>query len=512
MFTGGKCHAEFQSSTLYNFLWKPVTYFCSRTILKQSMKPLMKDDLVHTACALSFFTLFSMNVSAQDSAPVNPAEPNEHNGQMTMSLSIPFSQPEQSAPKDDKTPQMLSAKEQEIDELNVQIGQMQALIKNLQASLKQAPGASSAVPTAASSVPAKVSTVPATASAVPAIPAISLAKGLQSKIWILLLLAAAIILWLFKNKAAKNHGIFEDTDEEAWSHAGANSIKTPAYVENQNDAADSTSKGIASSLSASQLHRKHVIEPAEVDSMIEEAELYAIHGHLNNAMEILNNIILQYPERIEVWLLLLSIFRGNARQFEVIARKLLQTLGRNETWSEVQEAGRSIDPENPLYFDPNAPHIKPNKRRLLGNILVDMQALSGNDLENSLRRFDHLRDGRLGRYLVESELINQSQLDEALQIQHKESPKSQPAAKKLLASLGRPRSISDVLVRMGAVTEPELEHVLADFDPKRHGHCGNYLVSCGLITQKQLYSALLQQLSGVMEDAETGQDHVAQRA
>ena len=469
----------------------------------------MKDDLIHTACALSIFTLFSMNATAQDSAPGNPAEPNEYKrqGQMTMSLSIPLSQPEQASSKADKPPQVLSAKEQEVEALNAQISQMQALIKNLQTSLKQVPDANSSVPATASEVP--VSTVPASlmpVSAAPAIPAVSLKKGLQSKIWILLL-AAATILWFLKNKAAKNRGVFEEVDEEARSHVGASSIKTPAYVENQNDAADLISKSIG--LPASLLHRKQTIKPAEVDSMIEEAELYAIHGHLNNAMEILNNIILQYPERIEVWLLLLSMFRGNARQFEVIARKFLQTFGRNDTWREVQEAGRSTAPENPLYFDPDTPHIKPNRRRLLGNILVDMQALSGNDLENNLRHFDHLRDGRLGRYLVESGLINQSQLDEALQIQNKESPKLEPPAKRLLANLGRPRSISDLLVRMGAVTEPELEHVLADFDPKQHGHCGNYLVSCGLITQKQLYSALLQQLSGVMEEAETGHNHAA---
>ncbi len=341
----------------------------------------MKDDLIHTACALSIFALFSMNASAQDSALSiqNPAEPNEYkrSGQMTMSLSIPLSQPEQASSKDDKTPQVLSTKEQEIEELNAQISQMQALIKNLQISLKQVPDANSMVPATASAVPEIISAVPATISAVPATPAVSLAKGLQSKIWILLL-AAAAILWLLKNKAARNRKIFEDVDEEARSHAGESSIKTPAYVENHSDAADSISNNIASGLSASLLHRKHAIDPAEVDSMIEEAELYAIHGHLNNAMEILNNIILQYPERIEVWLLLLSVFRGNARQFEVIARKFLQTLGRNDTWREVQEAGRSIDPDNPLYFDPDipSPHIKPNKRRLLGNILGDMQTLS----------------------------------------------------------------------------------------------------------------------------------------
>ena len=493
----GVCYASFKDSTLYRFTKEPVA-FCSRTIFKPSMKPLMKDDLIHTACALSIFALFSMNASAQDPAPGNPAKPNEYNGQMTMSLSIPFSQPEQAAPKDNKTPQVLSAKEQEIEALNAQISQMQTLIKNLQTSLKQSPDASSAVPATVSAVPV---------SAVPAIPDVSLKKGLQSKIWILLL-AAAVILWLLKNKATTNRGIFEDVDEEAWSHVGAISIKTPAYVENRSDAADSTSKG----LSASLLHRKQVIEPAEVDSMIEEAELYAIHGHLNNAMEILNNIILQYPERIEVWLLLLSIFRGNARQFEVIARKFLQTVGRNDAWREIQQVGCCIDPENPLYFDTDmqTPQVKAEKRRALGNILVDIQALSKEDLKKSLSQFDHLRDGKLGSLLLDKGFIGQRELDEALKLQNKESKKCQPA--KPLESMVRPRSISDVLIRMGAVTEPELEHVLADFDPKRDGHCGNYLVSCGLITQKQLYSALLQQLSGVMEEAETAQNHAARRA
>jgi hypothetical protein len=95
-------------------------------------------------------------------------------------------------------------------------------------------------------------------------------------------------------------------------------------------------------------------------------------------------------------------------------------------------------------------------------------------------------------------MIAQGQLDEALKLQEKEAP-AQPAAKVQHASLGKPGPISDVLVRMGMITEPELEHVLSDFDPKRHGHCGNYLVSRGLITERQLHAALLQQLSGAVE-------------
>jgi hypothetical protein len=461
------------------------------------MRHLTKNDLIRGAQALSFLSLISLYAPAAGAAP-DTQSPNEsmRNGQMTMTLSIPLSKEDQTSSKVEALPQALSAKEQEIEELNAQISQMQALIKNLQTSLK--PDANDKAP--ASSVPAAASSVPASAqvpTAVSLMPEKSAASpALKKTIWVLLPLVAALLFWYLRNRA--NRGVFDEEEVRSRADIGTISIKTPAYVENSGD--DST--GISGDLPASLLHSKHAIEPAEVDSMIEEAELYAIHGHLNNAMEILNNIILQYPERVEVWLLLLSIFRGNARRFEIIARKFLQTMGRNDTWREIQEAGRSMDPDNPLYLDPDAPatNKKPNKRRLLGNMLVDMQALSAEDLEKSLRHFDHLRDGRLGKYLVERRQIRQDQLDMALQIQEKESSKPQPAPK-LLGNLGRPRPISDVLVKMGAITEPELEHVLADFDPKRHGHCGNYLMSCGLITQKQLHAALLQQLSGVMEDA-----------
>lgn len=438
-------------------------------------------------------------------------------GQMDMSLATPLSRNGQAASdgrKDDGEATPLTAKENQINELDSKISEMQALIKNLQASLKQTadvPVAASAVPTQAVSAPAQaVSAQSAVTVPLPATAAVSFSIGLKNNIWLLLpalLLAGGGIFWYRRSKAVQNRGIFEDSDPHsvaratADSQVGMQSIKTPAYVDNLNEQALRSMSSGADGLPASMLQGKHVIEPAEVDSMIEEAELYAIHGHLNNAMEILNNIILQYPEKVEVWLLLLSIFRSNTRQFEVIARKFLQTIGRNDTWRDVQEAGRSIDPNNPLYFDANSQEVrnKPNKRRLLGNILLEMQAISERELESSLLNFDHLRDGRLGAYMVVLGLIKQNQLEEALKVQEKESPRLQPVDKISFASLGRPDSISDVLVRMGVVTEPELEHVLADFDPKRHGHCGNYLVSSGLITKKQLHAALLQQLGGAMD-------------
>ena len=474
----------------------------------------MRVDLIRAA----LFMLLSQAVFASDASSVNSnaeLKTHDYKRSMSMSLTTPLPKNEQSAKvEDDGEATQLTAKENQINELDSKISEMQALIKNLQASLKQTadvPAAASAVPTQAVSAHTQAgSTQAVSAMTVPVHATASFQVGLKNSIWLwlpALLLAGGAVFWYRRSKAVQSRRIFEDSDPysvaraTADSQVGMQSIKTPAYVDNRNEQALRKMSAGADGLPASMLQGNHVIEPAEVDSMIEEAELYAIHGHLNNAMEILNNIILQYPSRVEVWLLLLSIFRSNTRQFEVIARKFLQTIGRNDTWRDVQEAGRSIDPNNPLYFDANSQEVrsKPNKRRLLGNILVDMQAISRSELESSLLNFDHLRDGRLGNYLVAGGLIKQNQLEEVLKVQEKESPQLQSVVKIPFASLGRPGSISDVLVRMGIVTEPELEHVLADFDPKRHGHCGNYLVSSGLITKKQLHAALLQQLGGAMD-------------
>ena len=56
-------------------------------------------------------------------------------------------------------------------------------------------------------------------------------------------------------------------------------------------------------------------------------------------------------------------------------------------------------------------------------------------------------------------------------------------------------------MEMGLVTEQELDHVLTGFDTRYHGNCAQHLVTCGLITQKQLHAALLRQLSGAMSVA-----------
>jgi hypothetical protein len=313
--------------------------------------------------------------------------------------------------------------------------------------------------------------------------------------------------WRRKTGAQSNGG-----EKRLLSHAQALQA-APQFGEARSTAPGKPMFAADTSLSSIYSNVDEPVEVDEVDSLIEEAELYAVHGRADKAIEILNEIIIEHPEKVEVWLLLLSIFRSgrNAIQFETIAKKFLATIGHNDAWKDIQEIGRSIDPDNPLYFDigianptESGIRVKPGKRRLLGDILVEINAISARELESSLADFDHLRDGRLGNYLVTRGLVKQNQLDEALKLQSKEMAdessrqKDNSGAHELPIKAGKPRPISDVLVQMGIVTEQDLDQCLASYDPKRHGHCGTYLMNCGLITKKQYHAALLQQLSGAM--------------
>lgn len=472
---------------------------------------------------------------------------------LSMSLSISTSAPDRpSSRKDSKDAlqEELIAKEKTLNELKEQIAEMQGVILALQGRLinsaiptAAAGSGSSATPTAgAAAVPLaqiKPHTVPTIAqqhaeewitSLIPA--SIGPTSGMA-----VLLLSTSGLFWYRKRRREWNGIPFyalnempeqpeqPEQPETPGSRAdeaevdlpiGVASIKVPSKPDNNGEHAMPELPATGQTQSANQpkegangqVFVNYANPPptedsyySEVDSMIEEAELYAIYGRPNKTIEILNALTSEYPEKVEIWLLLLSIYRDKkfAKQFEAIASKFLLNHGDNEVWKDIQAVGHSIDPDNPNYSGAEsnpemnaALCIKP-KRRLLGDILVDMKAISLRDLESN---FNRLRDGRIGNFLVARGLITRALLEDALQEQARDTPSESDLP---LIGADKPRWISDVLVQMGAVTEHELEHVLANFDPKRFGHCGNYLETCGLITKKQLHAALLQQLTGAID-------------
>lgn len=219
--------------------------------------------------------------------------------------------------------------------------------------------------------------------------------------------------------------------------------------------------------------KKGKVELSEIDMVMEEAELYAVHNRPEKAIEILRDVIKQYPPKVEAWLLLLSILSslGKTTEFEQVARSFFKCHKGNSSWGSIQALGRTLDQSNPLYADDSNPVVAATflphalgSRRPIGDILVEMGALSEQDMRNCLDEFDPKRHGRFGGYLVSRKTVTLAQLDEAL------------------------------LRQQGVYTEPkpgslpklqDMEDLLADFDPKRHGSVGEYLASRNVVMGEQ---------------------------
>ncbi|BBE51634.1 hypothetical protein OYT1_ch2109 [Ferriphaselus amnicola] len=167
--------------------------------------------------------------------------------------------------------------------------------------------------------------------------------------------------------------------------------------------------------------------PQESDWVVEEAELYAVHGHPELAIQILEKLLDQSPDKPQAWLLLLSILSSLDRheEFESAARRFAATDSNRTYWKEVQALGQRIDKDNPLYFGEISevhepvPLHKPNHRPL-GAILLDTGALTEEVLMGVLAQFNPKRDGRIGAFLIQHGLISNEQLETALQIQRVE--------------------------------------------------------------------------------------------
>ena len=66
------------------------------------------------------------------------------------------------------------------------------------------------------------------------------------------------------------------------------------------------------------------------------------------------------------------------------------------------------------------------------------------------------------------------------------------------------RPVGDVLLDMGVLSKQDLQNCLDDFDPKKHGRFGGYLVARKVITLAQLDQALLQQQGLHKEEEKSG--------
>ena len=227
--------------------------------------------------------------------------------------------------------------------------------------------------------------------------------------------------------------------------------------------------------------KKNGTKVAEEDAMLEEAGLYAANGRMDKAVEILREVIKRCPSKADAWTLLLSIYSalGRVAEFEITAREFLKHHKANPSWGGIQVLGRTLDHDNPLYAD-HGSHISAspllpealNLRHPIGDVLIEMGALSKREILKYLDDFDPQKHGRFGGYLVARKAITIAQLDQALLQQHGVHAEAKAGD---LPSL------------------QEIENFLASFDPKQHGSVAKFMASHN-VTPEQL-GQLLQQPS-----------------
>jgi len=85
---------------------------------------------------------------------------------------------------------------------------------------------------------------------------------------------------------------------------------------------------------------------------VAEADVYLAYGRDLQAEEILKEAMRANPERLAIRTKLLEVYakRRDTKGYELLAGELYGlTGGQGEDWVRVQELGRSIDPDNPLY-------------------------------------------------------------------------------------------------------------------------------------------------------------------
>lgn len=201
----------------------------------------------------------------------------------------------------------------------------------------------------------------------------------------------------------------------------------------------------------------------EEQTVLEEAELYAVYGHPDKAIRILLEFLVQLPKSENAWMLLLSIYSSNAQiaEFEKASRKFLSHNKNSPHWKTIQALGRTLDKDNELYREESHElgalwlPSKTTHTRPIGDILIELGYLSAQDMANCLGEFDPKQHGRFGNYLLTRRMINHSQLNEALLKQQSEDGTEMAAdeAADWLAEDTTPNEVA---------TAEEIEHPASD--------------------------------------------------
>lgn len=93
----------------------------------------------------------------------------------------------------------------------------------------------------------------------------------------------------------------------------------------------------------------------EMDSVVEEADLYLIYGWTDKAITLLQGYIEKHPQEVQPWIMLLDIYRsqGKKEAFDKLAHRFKENIDDEEQWRKVQALGHEFNPKNSLYFSEN---------------------------------------------------------------------------------------------------------------------------------------------------------------
>jgi pilus assembly protein FimV len=113
-----------------------------------------------------------------------------------------------------------------------------------------------------------------------------------------------------------------------------------------------SSGGSSSTASSSMSYSLSQLDAIGDVDPVAEADVYLAYGRDLQAEEILKEAMRANPQRMAIRTKLLEVYakRRDIKGFELLATQVhALTLGQGEDWQAVQEMGRDIDPENPLY-------------------------------------------------------------------------------------------------------------------------------------------------------------------
>jgi len=97
----------------------------------------------------------------------------------------------------------------------------------------------------------------------------------------------------------------------------------------------------------------HIEVVEDTDTILQDAQLFVIHGYPDKAIELLEAQVAANHEETRVWMLLFVILRsqGMKEEFDKFARRFRTLIHDQSMWENIQDLGRELDPANSLYFN-----------------------------------------------------------------------------------------------------------------------------------------------------------------